>query len=104
MIKLKIVSPVLYYTMVEARQKKFKDNNLSIFTVNARCITGQFPDLTTNLIFVRKRFTFIIITESRLKDKINFVLEIIGYKSLTINRVGRTGGGIKLYFFRKYNN
>ena len=28
--------------------KNFKDNNLSVLTVNARSITGKFADLFTN--------------------------------------------------------
>ena len=40
-----------------------KENNLSILTVNAHSITGKFADLVTNLNLVRKRFSFIIVTE-----------------------------------------
>ena len=78
--------------------KNLKDNNLSVLTVNARSITGKFADLITNLNLIRKRFTFIIITESWLTEESNFVLEINGYKSHTLNRVGRTGEGIKIFY------
>ena len=78
--------------------KSLKDNILSVLTVNAGSITGKFLDLITNLILIRKRFTFIIITESWLTEESNFVLEINGYKSHTLNRVGWTGGGTKIFY------
>ena len=57
--------------------------------MNARSITFGFADLVTALNLVRKRLTFIIITESCLTEESNLALEINGYKSHTINRVGR---------------
>ena len=66
--------------------------------MNARSITGKFSDLIANLNLIRKRFTFIIITESWLTEKSNFVLEINGYKSNTLNGVGRTGGGTQIFY------
>ena len=63
--------------------KNLKDNNLPVLTVNACSITGKFADLITNLKLIRKRFTFIIITESWLTEESYFVLEINGYKSHT---------------------
>ena len=77
--------------------KNLKDNNLSVLTVNGRCITGKFADLITNSNLIRKQFTFIIITESWLTEESYFVLEINGNKSHTLNRVGRTGGGIQIF-------
>ena len=61
-------------------------------------ITGKIPDLITNMNLIRKQFTFIIITESWLREESNFVPEINGYRSHTLNRVGRTGGGIKIFY------
>ena len=58
-------------------------------------ITGKFGDFITNSNLVRKCFTYTIFTESWLTDEFNFVLEFNGYKSYTMNRVGRTGGGIQ---------
>ena len=75
-----------------------KENNLSILTVDAHSITGKFADLVTNLNLVRKRFSFIIVTESWLSYDSNLVLEINGYKSHSISRTGRKGGGIKLFY------
>ena len=77
--------------------KNLEDNNIPVLTVNARSITGKFADLITNLNLVRKRFTFIIITEYWLTDESNFVLEINGYKSYTLDRVDRTKGGIRMF-------
>ena len=48
-------------------------------------ITGKFGDLITNSNLVRKCFTYTIIMESWLTDESNFVLEIKGYKSYTMN-------------------
>ena len=78
--------------------KNLEDNNIPVLTVNARSITGKFADLITSINLVRKRFNFIIITDSWLIDESNSVLVIIGYKSRTIIRVGRTGGGNKPIF------
>ena len=44
---------------------------------------------------VRKHFTLIIPTESRQTDESKFFQKINGYKSHTINRLGRKGEGIK---------
>ena len=78
--------------------KNLGDNNSSVLTVNARSITCNFVDLITNLNLVRQRFTLIIITESWLGDESIFILEIIGYKSHTANRIGRTRGGIQIFY------
>ena len=43
--------------------KKYKDNILSVLTVNARNISGECADLITNLNLVRKQFNFIPIME-----------------------------------------
>ena len=64
--------------------------------MNARSITGSFAELTANLNFIREPFSFIIIVEYRLTDQSNLVLELDGYKSHMMNRLGRTLGGTKL--------
>ena len=69
---------------------------MPVLTVNARRIRDKFQDLTSNLNLVRKWFYFIIITESWIIDESKFFLEINGSKSQTLNRVGRTGGGITI--------
>ena len=58
-----------------------KDNILFILLINVRSIIGEFADWITNLILVRKKFTFIIITESWLTDESILVPENNGYKS-----------------------
>ena len=63
--------------------KNLKDNTLYILTLNARSVTGKFADLNANLKLVRKRFTFIIITESWLTKESNYGLESNGNKSHT---------------------
>ena len=75
-----------------------KENHLSILTVNAHSLTGKFADLVTNLNLLRKRFFFIIVTDLWLSYYSDLVLEINGYKSHSISRKGRKGGGIKLFY------
>ena len=72
-------------------------NNLSLLTVNVLSITGKIPDLVTNLKLFCKRFIFIIITGSWLTEEFNLVVEINGYKSLTIIKVRLTCEGIKIF-------
>ena len=86
-------SNILWYEL----DKNLKDNNLFVLTVNARSITGKFADLIIILYLVRKRFTFIIMTESWLTKESFFIQELNEYKSHTLKRVGRTGGGIKIF-------
>ena len=75
-----------------------KENNLSILTVNTHSIIGKFADLVTNLKLVRKRFSFIIVIESLLTYDSNLFLDFDGYKSHSISRTGRKGGGIQLFY------
>ena len=89
---------VLTYTLCLKLDKSFEHNNLFVLTVNVLNKTGKFADLITNLNHIKKQFTFIIITESWLTDESNFVLEINGYKSHTIKKVGRTEGDTKTFY------
>ena len=76
-------------------------DNLSILTVNAHSITCKSVDLVTNINLVRKRFSFIIVTESWLTYDSILILEIIGfigYKSYPISIMGRKCEGIKLFY------
>ena len=75
-----------------------KENNLCILTMKAQSMSGKFVDLVTNLNLVRKRFSFIIVTESLLSYDSNLALEINSYKSHSISRTFRKGGGIKLLY------
>ena len=77
--------------------KSLKDNNLSILTATAGCITGKSADPVTNSNLVRKRYFFIKITKYWQTKESDLVLVIIRYKSHAINRVGRTCGGIKIF-------
>ena len=51
----------------------------------------------TNLNLVRKRFSFIVVTELWLIYDSNLVLDINGYKSHSFSRTGRNSGGINLF-------
>ena len=60
--------------------KNLKDNNLSVFTVTARNITGNFTDLITDLNLFRRWYTFsiIIITESWLTVESSLSKKLVG--------------------------
>ena len=73
--------PRCKYVMWSNLDSNLKENNLSRLTVSAHSITGKFADLVTNLNLIKKRFSFIIVTESWLSYDSNLVLEIKGYKS-----------------------
>ena len=75
-----------------------QENNLSCLTVNGRSIGNKFSNLLAKLNIAKKRFTFIVITETWLKSDSDFVLEIDGYKSCSIVRPTKRAGGIKLYY------
>ena len=72
--------------------RNLKKNNLFVLILNELIITSKFAELVANFNLIRKRFSIIIITESWLTEKSYLVLESYGYKSITINREGRTRG------------
>ena len=56
------------------------DKNLSFLQINMRSINRKLPELVTYLNMVEKMFTFIILTETWLKDDSDYGFEIDGYK------------------------
>ena len=93
-------SHVLWYEL----DSNLKEMNLPVISINTRSITGKFAELVINLNLIRERVFFVIITESLLTEESNLVLEIDGYKYHTINRVGLTGGNIKLFHLDYISN
>ena len=74
-------------------------SNLSFLSVNIRSLTGKFGELVAHLNVVAKNFTFILVSETWLKDDTDFGFNIPGYKSVSLNRKGdQLGGGLKLYY------
>ena len=70
---------------------------LQPLNINMRSISNKFSEFYAHLEMVKSKFFFIVVTETRLKDSTNFLYEIEGYKSVSINRNDRRGGGIKIY-------
>ena len=92
------------YHSWEELEYSFGNNiDLSVLCINARSITHKFSELCAHLTGLTKKFCFIIITESWLKKDTDFALEIEGYKSVSLYREHRAGGGIKI-FFRDFIN
>ena len=66
--------------------------------MNVRSIGNKFSNHLADLNIVRKRFTFIVIPETWLKNGSDLVLEFDGYKSCSEVRPIKRAGGIKLYY------
>ena len=73
-------------------------NNLTVCCINARSLVSNFSSLITYLSMVKFKFTFIIIVETWLNKNKDVGYEIDGYKSYSIYRENRRGGGIKIYY------
>ena len=78
--------------------KNIKKLGLSCFSINIRSISGKFGELVAHLNAIGKKFTFILITETWLRDDTDVGFNIKGYKSVSLNRNNRNGGGLKLFF------
>ena len=73
------------------------DNRLSVLNINMRSISNKFSEFCAYLKMVKSTFSFIVVTETWLKDSTDFLYEIDGYKSVSINRNDRKGGRIEIY-------
>ena len=74
-----------------------RKNQLSCLSVNIRSIRKNFNSLKSFLLFVRFKFTFIILTEVWLDDIINKGFDLPGYNSVNQFR-NSNGGGIKVFY------
>ena len=63
-----------------------------------RSIINKFSELSNYLSSIRHKFTCNVITESWLTPVSDLALNIDGYKSLSLYRNNKMGGGIKLYY------
>ena len=77
--------------------RHFKKRGLSFLSLNIRSLTGKFSEFIAHLNLIKKKFTFILITESWLSSKTDCAFDIEGYKSVSLHR-NSMGGGIKLYY------
>ena len=78
-------------------------HNNNILSINVRSLPGKFSELLTCLNTVKKRFTFIVLTEVWLHETDDYSFEIPGYKSVSIYREKQRGGGIKVYYLESVN-
>ena len=85
---------------------KIKPGKLSVMCFNARSILKKFPEFLGLLSLLRGKISFIVITESWLKEFSDKNLEIDGYKSHSIYRnsdLRSRGGGIKIYYLEYFD-
>ena len=75
------------------------DNMISIFTINLRSINNKFSELYGYLATFTFKFTFIIIiTETWLNADNDVGYGLTGYRSYSVTRADRRGGGVKIYY------
>ena len=91
-----------FYSSWEELSRNFTSNDLSFLCLNARSIINKFTELKLYLSSLSVNFSFIIITETWLKSNTDVALEIDGYQSKLLYRVG-VGGGIKVYYLNSIN-
>ena len=86
------------YISWNALVKKFKKQKLSFLCINVRSFIGKFLELHSYLSNLHEKFTFIVVTETWLTKETDLVLEISGYRSQSLYRPDRLGGGIKVFY------
>ena len=78
--------------------EKFFQNGLSILRIIMRSISNKLSELFSHLLIINKKFTHIILTETRLNAECDVGLELHGYRFSAVYRTNKRGGGIKLYY------
>ena len=63
-----------------------------------RSLFNKYPELSSHLSIIKRKFSFIILTETWLTDCKDVGFEFSGYKSFAVYRNQRIGGGIKIYY------
>lgn len=74
------------------------EKTLSFLSLNIHSLPGKFTELLAHLDSIKTEFKFIFITETYLNESTENLYNIPGYKSVSLSRSNRTGGGIKLYY------
>ena len=77
--------------------KLYTKNNLGFLMMNARSIKNKFSEFVLYVTSLKAKATYILITETWLNECSDFMYEIPGYKSINYYRMGRNGGGMKLF-------
>ena len=78
--------------------KCFGLSSLSFLCLNARSIVNKFAEFVAHLHELDNKFSFILITETWLDSSRDKAFEIDGYKSISLYRESRRGGGLKIYY------
>ena len=71
--------------------------NINILSMNIRGLTSKFSEFSAHLKLLNTKFSFIILTEVSLTEESDIGFDIDGYKCVSMLRVDRRGGGIKIY-------
>ena len=79
----------------------YDEKKLSVLNIDIRSITNKFSEFKAHLNSIEKKFTFIVISETWLKEPSDFAFEIEGYKSVSLYKDGRQGGGMKIYYLER---
>jgi len=74
------------------------DRALSFMLINVRSFVGKFEEFEHYIQNFNRNITFIGIVETWLNENTDKLLELDGYRSSSIYRNKRKGGGIKLYY------
>ena len=72
-------------------------DDLSILALNIRSLRGKFLEFISHLNLLKNKFTFIVLTESWLREGDAKFFEIDGYQVFSVHRQDRSGGGILVY-------
>ena len=62
-----------------------------------RSILNKFSELEAHLALLKRKISFVLITETWLSPSNDINFELNGYKSVSVYRDGR-GGGLKLFY------
>ena len=76
---------------------KFSGGELSLLGINMRSLAGKFSELVGHLNIVKNKFSFIVLCETWLNEGTDVACDLDGYRSFSLYRDARTGGGIKIY-------
>ena len=63
---------------------RLRTGTVSLQTVNVRGLTSRFSELSAYIGTMKIRVTFIVITETWLRNDSECAFELVGYKSLSI--------------------
>ena len=89
--------PICLNTTWGNLENKLSGGKLSLLGLNMRSLAGKFSELVGHLNIVKNKFSFIVLTETWLNEGTDVAYDLDGYRSFSLYRDTRTGGGIKIY-------